>query len=182
MQPRNKNEKDKAITIQTANASERKAVLVQRVHKCCLVVDSIHGYGMWFSITTCEITALRIRRLQAEHNNNVFLTSQLGGDIKKEAATPINRRGWTGVKQQINKQAIILTYIHNRLRANKKQGKHREEVMVSVKCYVKIHHFIMHKKKPTSDFEFVHIYSKRHNVLIKKQQQHNTTMQPYTGG
>ena len=77
----------------------------------CVVVDIVDAL-IWPPVTSQQRAMEAFRQSTCLFSNSVFITSQLGGDLKREAGATINRRGRTGVKRQINKQAIILRHTH----------------------------------------------------------------------
>lgn len=118
VQERNENEKDRAVENQKvlANVSDRKALSTGSVKPQQLVfggrfhpwiLDMAYYDHLW-NHSTEHLKPLG--NVLCLSNNSVFITSQLGGDLKREAGALIDRRGRTGVKRQINKQAIILTH------------------------------------------------------------------------
>lgn len=87
---------------------------VLRNHNWCVVVDILYA-SIWPPVTSQQRALEAFRQSTCLFSNSVFITSQLGGDLKREAGAPINRSGRTGVKRQINKQAIILRHTHTHI-------------------------------------------------------------------
>lgn len=118
VQKRDENDRVTETLKVSANVSNRKALTTRSLQPKLVFSDPPpvdFGYVTLRPPVKSQHRAFEaFRQSTCLSNNSVFITSQLGGDLKREAGALINRRGRTSVKLQINKQAIILTRTYTR--------------------------------------------------------------------